>query len=199
MAEEEVVQQEDVIADAVEHVIDSMEMEKGRIYQTYQSAARYWVEFLQLETMRDRVKVRAYFPQHAEWRIVYIDTTYKVRELSDDEQKQAYEQISRSTHQTRAAFAKVSNKPAKAPGTGRSRGVLTGLGMLETWGKYFNEFASTLGGRELIRTKMKEEFPNKHDSVDRWLDAYRTYYNKGRLPGVKAPDKPVELKEWLGK
>lgn len=180
---------------AIQEVM-AMEMVLGDLYLTHQSRARYFTQFVKLDTMHNEVVIKAYYPSHAEWRQVKVPDNYMMKVLTKEEQRSAYEQISRTTADTRAKFAEVSNKPPKEPGKGRDRGVISGLGMLESWGKYFAQFAHTPGMREAVRMKMKEEFPNKHDSVDKWLDAYRGYYNKGKLPGVEKPAQEITKEEW---
>lgn len=176
--------------------VQAMEMQPNQLYLTHKSRARYFVELIKLDPMKDNVRVKAYYPNHAEWREVNVESSYTMKVLTKEEQQQAYEQISRTTKDTREAFAKVSNKAPKEPGKGRDRGAISGLGMLETWGKCFARFAHQPSSRELIREEMKKEFPNKHESVDRWLDAYRGYFNKGRLPGAQKPEQEITKEEW---
>lgn len=180
----------------VEQIIVAAEMELNQLYLTYQSKARYFISLIKLETMKSEAAVKAYYPNHAEWRTVHIPFEYKLKVLSKEEQQAAYEAISKATKDTRAQFAKINNRAPKAAGKGRDRGALSGLGMLECWGKYFAKFAHQPNMREEIRQAMKEEFPNKHESVDKWLDAYRGYYNKGRLPGAEKPAIEISTQEW---
>lgn len=72
----------------------------------------------------------------------------------------------------------------------KGRGVNSGLKMLAAWGKYFTELGAQENGRQLVIDAMIADFPEKVESVNRWVDAYRIYFNTGRLPVAK-PATPV--------
>lgn len=176
--------------------IEAREMVEGKLYITYHSRARYFCKLDKVDDIKDCVHIWCYYPQQAEWKCPKVPMTYKLKVLTDDEQKAALEEIAKTTKDTREIFSKMSSTKPKAEGTGRPSGATSGRGMLESWGYYFKEFAHQEGQREKIRAAMKAEFPTKHESIDRWLDAYRGYYNKGRLPPAPVPAVEISKEEW---
>lgn len=176
--------------------IDAMDMQPMRLYITYERRARYFCKLERVEN--EKVNLMAYYPQQAEWHNVNVPMRYKMKELTKEQQEVALEEIAKTTKDVREIFAKYSSAKPKVKGEGRVQGTGSGLGMLACWYKFFKEFAHQPGQREKIRTAMKTEFNSavKHESIDRWLDTYRGYYNKGRLPGPP-PEVEITKEEWL--
>lgn len=185
-----------VVEEKVEQC-EAREMQIDRLYITYNSRARYFCKLQNIDDEKDCVHILCYYPQTGEWRIPKVPMTYKMKVLNEEQQTAAMAEIAKTTTDTREVFAKMSGKKEKQPGEGRSPGTSTGRGMLECWGIFFKEFAHQEGQREKIRAAMKAEFPNKHESIDRWLDAYRNYYNKGRLPPTPVPEVEISKEEWM--
>jgi hypothetical protein len=65
----------------------------------------------------------------------------------------------------------------------KGHGLVSGMKMMECWGLYFKQFIRVPGGREKIVAAMDAEFPDKAAGNKKWVDAYKSYYNLGRLPG----------------
>lgn len=177
--------------------IDAMDMQQDKLYVTYERRARYFCKLEKVEEDKNRVNIMAYYPQQAEWHNTNVPMRYKMKELTNEEQKAALEEITKTTKDVREIFAKYTAAKPRTPGEGRPQGSGSGLGMLACWGKFFKEFAHQEGQREKIKNAMLAEFPTKSESINRWLDAYRNYYNKGRLPGVEVPEAEIDKEEWL--
>jgi len=173
----------------------AMEMLPGKLYITYQSRARYFCKLVVIDEKRDCVELMAYYPQSGAWKQPKVPMRYKLRVLTAEEQQVALSEIEKTSHNVREIFNTYS-APKKRDGGERPEGT-SGRGMLEAWGFYFKEFAHQPEQREKIRAAMKAEFVTKHESIDRWIDAYRNYYNKGRLPGVTVPAVEIAKDEWL--
>lgn len=75
-----------------------------------------------------------------------------------------------------------------------TRHKANGPGMLEMWGITFNKYIDKPGGRDLIIKEMSITFPDKKERILKWVDAYKSYYNSGRLPGCVKQD---TKKQWI--
>jgi hypothetical protein len=101
-----------------------------------------------------------------------VQPDYKVQESFDE------------THRTN--LHSISSKMVvRVAGTIEKRpiGRISRLKMMECWGLYFRKHMRTAGGREFIIRDMVAEFPDRQEGINKWVDAYRSYFNLGKLPG----------------
>ena len=63
-------------------------------------------------------------------------------------------------------------------------------GFIKTFGKIFQEFGSQ--GKEIVQAKMLEIFPEKSDTIEKWTEWYKAYYNMGKIPGY-SPDEAQKI------
>ena len=114
-----------------------------------------------------------------QWFDLEVDGDYKVEKLLDENgNEKIYNSKSSEFQTTQRSTSK------------RIGGQLSGMSMMEAWGFYFNKFIREIGGRAKIIEAMIAEFPDKIDSINKWVDSYKSYYNLGRLPGCKVqPEK----------
>lgn len=60
-------------------------------------------------------------------------------------------------------------------------------GFIKTFGKIFAEFGKD--GKSVVQSKMLEIFPEKSETISKWTEWYKGYYNMGRIPGYENPEK----------
>lgn len=63
-------------------------------------------------------------------------------------------------------------------------------GFIKTFGKIFSEFGSE--GKEIVQQKMLEIFPEKSETIEKWTEWYKAYYNMGKIPGFN-PDETQKI------
>lgn len=66
-----------------------------------------------------------------------------------------------------------------------STGKITGMRFIKAFGFYLDESRNEIGNRELVKSKMLEEFPGKSNSVEKWLDWYKGYFNMKKIKGYE--------------
>jgi len=54
-------------------------------------------------------------------------------------------------------------------------------GFVKTFGKIFQEFGNS--GEKVVQEKMLELFPEKSETIERWTEWYKAYYNMGKIKG----------------
>lgn len=64
-----------------------------------------------------------------------------------------------------------------------------GKKFIEGFGFAFETFRNEENNRKLVEEYMLENYPNKIDSIVKWLDWYKGYFNMGRIKGYETPDK----------
>jgi hypothetical protein len=160
------------IEEQIEQQIYAAEMAPDRIYFTVQSNIK-----VKLRSKGDGyVELNAFSPATGEWRAVKVNETYAVRPPRKEEIT-----MTEATVPATAETSKVKAEP-------KNKGKVSGLKMLAAWGHYFEKFGAQENGRQLIIDAMSADFPHKVDSILRWVDSYKGYYNTGRLPGVAKPE-----------
>ena len=61
--------------------------------------------------------------------------------------------------------------------------------MIHAWGEMFQTAAQDGLSREEVINTMKEKFPAKAGTIDKWVDWYKNYYNMGKIKGFENPVK----------
>jgi len=152
------------------------EMQEGQVYKTCESELEYFAR--KTGNVPEGVQVEVFMPKSGKWKQTVVPNEYKVRDLNDTE-KEIYAKISEpKVRKPRAP--KDPNAPVKAVQP-KAKGLVSGLGMIAAWAKNINEFATVEGGRSKVIEAMLADFPQKAESINKWVDAYLTYYNTGRF------------------
>jgi hypothetical protein len=60
-------------------------------------------------------------------------------------------------------------------------------GFIKTFGKIFSEFGTE--GKMVVQAKMLELFPEKAETIEKWSEWYKAYYNMGKITGFENPVK----------
>lgn len=63
-------------------------------------------------------------------------------------------------------------------------------GFIKTFGKIFSEFGTQ--GKLVVQEKMKEIFPEKIETIEKWTEWYKAYYNMGKIQGYN-PDESQKI------
>lgn len=63
-------------------------------------------------------------------------------------------------------------------------------GFIKTFGRIFSEFGSQ--GKSVVQEKMLELFPEKSDTITKWVEWYKAYYNMGKISGY-SPDESQRI------
>lgn len=74
-----------------------------------------------------------------------------------------------------------------------SRGIKSGLKFIQGFGYYLDKYKDEIGNREKVKQEMLEDFPRKSESVEKWLDWYKGYFNMGKIKGYNE-DKSLNVK-----
>lgn len=154
------------------------EMVEGQVYKTCESDLSYFTRIVPNTKKDGKVTIEALM-KSGKWKPLEVPEAYKVRALSEGE----------STEFTTLSAPKAKkekkprdpNAPKREGGFKKVTGLVTGKGMIAAWAHYINEFVRSEGGRTAVINAMIAEFPNKVDSINKWVDAYLTYYNTGRF------------------
>ena len=154
------------------------EMVEGQVYKTCESDLSYFTRIVPNTKKDGKVTIEALM-KSGKWKPLEVPEAYKVRALSEGE----------STEFTTLSAPKAKkekkprdpNAPKREGGFKKVAGLVTGKGMIAAWAHYINEFVRSEGGRTAVINAMIAEFPNKVDSINKWVDAYLTYYNTGRF------------------
>lgn len=154
------------------------EMVEGQVYKTCESDLSYFTRAVPNTKKDGKVTIEALM-KSGKWKPLEVPEAYKVRALSEGE----------STEFTTLSAPKAKkekkprdpNAPKREGGFKKVAGLVTGKGMIAAWAHYINEFVKSEGGRTAVINAMIAEFPNKVDSINKWVDAYLTYYNTGRF------------------
>lgn len=154
------------------------EMVEGQVYKTCESDLSYFTRIVPNTKKDGKVTIEALM-KSGKWKPLEVPEAYKVRALSEGE----------STEFTTLSAPKAKkekkprdpNAPKREGGFKKVAGLVTGKGMIAAWAHYINEYVKVEGGRTAVINAMIAEFPNKVDSINKWVDAYLTYYNTGRF------------------
>ena len=158
----------DTIEQQLEASINAIDMQPGQMYMSVNSS-----EPIKLRihgVLDDKVIVESFSKYHGKWLKVKVDRDYQVRLQRKEEIK-----MSETT------VATENKKEVKK----QNVGLVSGLKMLAAWGKNFQEFGNKPDARQNIINSMLADFPEKSESINKWVDAYKAYYNTGRLPVAK--------------
>lgn len=165
-------------------MLKAVEMEPGKLYLS-SGKKQYRCRLIngnKPDLLAEFVKIQFYDPDYNRaWMQAEIPGDYKVSKLLDEDGHEIVHDNS------------SSGPEQKATSKRGNRGAVSGLKMLECWGKYFREFIDKEGGRLSIISHMTNEFPDKIMSILKWVDSYKSYYNMGKLPGCT---KQEVKKQW---
>jgi hypothetical protein len=64
------------------------------------------------------------------------------------------------------------------------------LGFIKEFGRIFSEFGSQ--GKSVVQEKMLELFPQKSETIEKWTEWYKAYYNMGKIQGYN-PDEDQKI------
>lgn len=60
-------------------------------------------------------------------------------------------------------------------------------GFIKTWGRVFKELGTQ--GKDRVILEMKKLCPDKKESIEKWVEWYKAYYNMGKILGHENPQK----------
>jgi len=174
-----------------ESTVATMEAEK--VYKTCESELSY---FAKLEKQNgDKTGILVFMPKSGKWKALEVPATYKIRELTEAETVE-FSQLS-----VKKARKPLSVKKARKPRVPKDPnapkkervpkavGITSGLKMLAAWGLHISINIDKVGGRTQTINDMLVDFPAKAESINRWVDAYLTYFNTGRIAGYPRLEK----------
>jgi hypothetical protein len=168
--------------------MQAIEAQEGQVYKTCESELEYFAKMR--GKTPDKVLLSAFMPKSGKWKDLEVPNEYKLRELNDTE-KEIYAKISEPKAK-RTRVPKDPNAPPKVS-VSKAVGLINGKGMIASWAMHIDQFATVEGGRSLVIAAMTEEFPQKVESINKWVNAYLTYYNTGRFAHVGFPRKEVHV------
>lgn len=67
-----------------------------------------------------------------------------------------------------------------------------GMKFIQGIGFYLDQFKDSVNNRNLVLQSLLENYPNKTDSITKWLDWYKGYFNMGKIKGFNQ-DKSLKL------
>lgn len=152
------------------------EMVEGQIYKTAESELAYFTRLIKREGDKNTIEV--VMPKSGKWKPLEVPASYKIRPVTEGELAE-FNGLSSKPKKERKP--RDPNAPKKEGGFKKVAGLVTGKGMIAAWAYYINEFVKSEGGRTAVVNAMIAEFPNKVESINKWVDAYLTYYNTGRF------------------
>jgi len=76
----------------------------------------------------------------------------------------------------------------------KSVGKTTGLRFISGFGFFLDKYRDEDNNKEKVKESMLEEFPEKKESIEKWLDWYKGYFNMGRIKGFEKSD-PIVWKK----
>lgn len=68
-----------------------------------------------------------------------------------------------------------------------------GMKFIQGFGFSLNEFKDEKNNKELVKNYMLENYPSKTESIVKWLDWYKGYFNMGKIKGFNT-DKSLNVK-----
>ena len=63
-------------------------------------------------------------------------------------------------------------------------------GFIKEFGRIFSEFGNL--GKEKVQEEMLKIFPNKSETIEKWTEWYKAYYNMGKIKGF-SPDESQRI------
>lgn len=173
-------------------IITAASAEEGKVYKTCESELSYFAKFIAKSVTNDNIKLAVYMPKTKKWKETDFPGSYKLRDLTEEEKGELATMDTPKVKRERKP--RDPNLP-KSPGIKKEVGVVSGLGMIAAWAKYIGANVDKVGGRSLTVAAMLADFPAKAESINRWVDAYLTYYNTGRFSNQGVPRQQV-TKVW---
>lgn len=156
-------------------IITVREMEPDQIYLTAQSAKKFKVTLLSREEGKP-IMLKAFYPLLG-WKVVMVPDTYKVSELSAEDQLIEQNPV-------------IRNTPNTIPGK------VSGLPWRASWAKWLKEVGQDVKtGKAAVIEKMIAEFPHRELAIRSKPSEYRFRYNSGQLPGGRTTPKIYWLME----
>jgi len=155
------------------HIVSAVSMVPGSLYRTL-GASRFLCRVSRaVDPLAETVRLEFYEPRyHHAWNEAEVQPDYKVKESFDENDRiNVHSMISKGTSSVAGTVEK------------RPIGRISRLKMMECWGLYFRKHMRVAGGRALIVRDMVAEFPDRAEGINKWVDAYRSYFNLGKLPG----------------
>lgn len=152
------------------------EMVVGQIYKTAESELQYFTRLIKREGDKNTIEV--VMPKSGKWKPLEVPAAYKIRNISEGELAE-FNGLSSKPKKERKP--RDPNAPKKEGAFKKVAGLVSGKGMIAAWAFYIDQFVKSEGGRTAVINAMVAEFPNKVDSINKWVDAYLTYYNTGRF------------------
>lgn len=67
-----------------------------------------------------------------------------------------------------------------------------GMKFIQGFGFFLDKYKDEVGNRDLVKSSMLENYPNKQESVEKWLDWYKGYFNMGKIKGFNQ-DKSLNI------
>lgn len=64
-----------------------------------------------------------------------------------------------------------------------------GLKFIQGFGTGFEKFRDEINNKDLVKNYMLENYPNKTESIEKWLDWYKNYFNMGKIKGFENAEK----------
>lgn len=164
----------DIPVGDLRHMVRVIDMEPGKLYRTTGKSSQYNCRVVRKpDPLSIEVVIKFYAPVFQRcWLDCEVPADYPVVKILDD----------LGHPKEWSPSLEVQTRGLK-----KGAGQVSGLGMMECWGLYFEKFIREPGGRLEIINAMVAEFPDKVDSINKWVDSYKSYYNLGRLPNVSAP------------
>lgn len=157
-------------------VITAAEMQEGQVYKTCETENLSY--FAKVVAKGEKVTISAMLPKSGKWKNLEVPGEYKVRALTEAE---VTEFAALSQPKVKKERAPRDPNAPKKPAIQKMVGAVSGKGMIAAWAHYINEYVRQEGGRTKVIEAMKLDFPTKEESINKWVDAYLTYYNTGRF------------------
>lgn len=160
-------------------LLKAVEMVPGFIYETAQTEKyKYRCRVHKRhDALAEVVKLSFWDGEYNKsWLPCEVPFDYRVRKLRID------------VHQNESRTMEMDTRKR----SGKAGGLVSGLGMMACWGLYFRTYIGSKDGRALIVAAMSAEFPDKVDSIKKWVDSYKSYYNMGKLPGCVKQEKKLK-------
>ena len=157
-------------------VITAAEAAEGQVYKTAESELSYFAKFVSREG--EKTKLSVFIPKSGKWKEMEVPAAYKLRGLNEAE---TAEFNAVSAPKVKKVKAPRDPNAPKGEAIKKETGAISGLGMVAAWAKHIGDNVDQIGGRSLVISAMLADFPHKAESINKWIDAYLTYFNTGRF------------------
>jgi len=171
-----------------EKVLAAIEAVVEQVYKTAESELSYFTKLVEIG--KDKVTLSVFMPKTGRWKSMEVLPEYKIRELNATEQE-AFTAVK----EKKPRAPKDPNAPKREP-VKKAIGQVNGLNKINSWAFHIAKNIDLVGGRSLVIAGMLADFPGDGEGINRWADAYRTYYNTGRFEKQGIPRQAI-TKVWL--